>query len=49
MNKTTVTTTTRERRDGKPMEIRRMPNFAVFRDDPDACKVTAIELYDGAD
>ena len=46
INRTLITTSTRTRRDGTPITIRRMPNFAPLRDDPDAYKVAAIEAYD---
>ncbi len=45
INKTSQTVTSRLRRDGTPVIIRRMPNFAAFREDPDAFKVAAIEIY----
>jgi N12 class adenine-specific DNA methylase/predicted kinase len=34
------------RKDGKEITIRRQPNLAPFEDDPDAFKVSAIEVYD---
>jgi N12 class adenine-specific DNA methylase len=46
INRTLITTSTRTRRDGTPITIRRMPNFAPLREDPDAYKVAAIEAYD---
>jgi hypothetical protein len=48
INKTVVSVSTRLRRDGTPIVTRRFPNFAVFRADPDAFKVAAIENYDEA-
>ena len=48
ISKTVVTVSTRTRSDGTAITIRRMPNFALFRDDPDAFKVAAIENYDPA-
>ena len=46
INKMTVTTSSRTKGDGTPVTIRKFPNFALFRDDPDAFKVAAIEIYD---
>ena len=45
INLTTSTTTSRRRRDGTPVVIRKLPNLSTFRDDPDALKVAAIENY----
>jgi hypothetical protein len=45
INKTTSTVTSRLRKDGTPVVLRKLPNLAVFRDDPDAMKVAAIETY----
>ncbi len=36
----------RLRSDGTPVILRRMPNFSLFREDPDAFKVAALEEYD---
>ncbi len=46
INRTLQTVTSRLRADGTPVILRRMPNFALFRDDPDAFKVAALEDYD---
>lgn len=40
------TVTTRIGRAGLPITIRRMPNFASFKADPDAFKVLSLENYD---
>ena len=45
INKTVSTVSTRLRTDGTPVVLRRFPNVASFRDDPDAFKVAAIETY----
>jgi N12 class adenine-specific DNA methylase len=49
INKTILTVTSRLRQDGSPVILRRMPNFAVFREDPDAFKVAALENYSERD
>ncbi|MBI4723985.1 MAG: DEAD/DEAH box helicase family protein, partial [Rhodomicrobium sp.] len=46
INRTIQTVTGRLRKDGTPIILRRMPNFSVLRDDPDAFKVAALEDYD---
>ena len=46
INRTLQTVTSRLRADGTPVVLRRMPNFALFRDDPGAFKVAALEDYD---
>ena len=46
INKCVSKVTERLRADGTAVVLRRFPNFAVFRDDPDAFKVAAIETYD---
>ena len=46
INRTIQTVTNRFKKDGTPVVLRRMPNFASFRDDPDAFKVAALEDYD---
>lgn len=46
INRTIHTVTNRFKKDGTPVVLRRMPNFAAFRDDPDAFKVAALEDYD---
>ena len=46
INRTLSTVTSRLRADGMPVTLRRIPNFALFRDDPDAFKVAALEDYD---
>ena len=49
INKTMQTVTARLRQDGTPVILRRMPNFAAFREDPDAFKVAALENYSERD
>lgn len=44
INKTVVTK--QNRKDGKEITIKRFPNLSAFEDDPDAFKVSAIEVYD---
>ncbi|MGO9484102.1 MAG: hypothetical protein ACLPX9_05915 [Rhodomicrobium sp.] len=46
INRTLQTVTSRLKADGTPVILRRMPNFALFREDPDAFKVAALEEYD---
>ena len=46
INRTIQTVTSRMRKDGTPVILRRMPNFSVLRDDPDSFKVAALEDYD---
>jgi N12 class adenine-specific DNA methylase len=46
INRTLQTVTSRLRSDGTPVILRRMPNFSLFREDPDAFKVAALEEYD---
>ena len=46
INKTQTTVTKRLTKTGEPVIIRKMPNFSVLKDDPDAYKVSAIEIYD---
>jgi hypothetical protein len=46
INKTVLTTSSRLRKDGTPITLRRMPNFSKFREDPDAFKVAVIEYYE---
>lgn len=48
INRTVVSVSARRRVDGSPVVIRKFPNFAAFRPDPDAFKVAAIENYDEA-
>ncbi len=43
IKKTIIST---QQRADKEITIRRMPNFSLFEDDPDAYKVAAIESYD---
>jgi N12 class adenine-specific DNA methylase len=46
IRKTTVSVTARLNAAGNPVSIRKLPNFNVFRNDPDAYKVAALEIYD---
>ena len=46
INKETVTVTTRLNKSGDNIIIRKLPNMAAFRRDPDSFKVAAIENYD---
>jgi N12 class adenine-specific DNA methylase len=46
INLTKLVTINRKNSDGRPLVIRRMPNLSVFKEDPDAYKVAAIEQYD---
>jgi N12 class adenine-specific DNA methylase/adenylate kinase family enzyme len=45
INKVLISQITRKK-DGRVITQRRYPNFSQFSDDPDAYKVSAIELYD---
>lgn len=46
INRETVSVTSRLNKAGENIVIRRLPNMAAFRADPDAYKVAAIENYD---
>ena len=46
INKVDVTVTKKKMANGDFVTMRRFPNFRLFRRDPDAYKVSAIEVYD---